>query len=761
MEWIIIPQVVVAKLSNDSRARFALAEILEETPGPAFLLNIERERHLIGSIVQCTDKACLLTVWWSRGDDPISVVDSPLLSIWCDSNRSNISALDESDRADVLKRVCQLAIRIWRTQPFPQDWHPSRIGDFDSIYAGGYSRLRNLRVAYIARTLGKHKVVEVGSLYYAWRQTKTPLVPLFPPDILQTLPSTVPVPNASALPAIDVPQDTSEGDRDVIIGKPSEETHHLFSFTYGEWVRPDGPLTRQQRRVINHPVQKPLRIHGPAGSGKTLVLILKALQLLRQAQDRSDRCHILFVVTSAAVQATIRAAIEAIDDRMFLATSRTDLQFLDVETLHGWCIRELNLDQTPERVLERDPKASKEIQERILMNVFQHVYDERFERVKDWLSKDFLSRIGGKRDHLLRDLRWEIAIRIKGRGFRRSDRDLYVKSSARSFVGTRDNEWDRHFIFHVYEEYEKHFHEERLLDTDDIVLSMAARLSTSLWDRQRVDLGYDYVMVDETHLFNENERRVLPLLTRGTAEYPPLAMTFDEAQSIGGHRGLDLASVGITNSERKTLTVVHRCSPDIFALARDLVERSPLIFTEFANSESVPRMSKWQIQACQRPQVLYVDAEGNIPPKVQQLCENLRSGRYKRVGVIAFDPQLLSSVLLHLQAKAPTSVYEVQERGERLAAVPRPGIYVMGPEACGGLEFDAVILIGVDDGRVPVPMGDLSGEGYLSLKEEAFIELYTAITRARYVIIFICERKRGISEVLAPSLRAGLLDESP
>jgi hypothetical protein len=43
-------------------------------------------------------------------------------------------------------------------------------------------------------------------------------------------------------------------------------------------------------------------------------------------------------------------------------------------------------------------------------------------------------------------------------------------------------------------------------------------------------------MVDETHLFNQNERRVLPYLTRGTAEYLPLVMTFDEAQSIGGRR---------------------------------------------------------------------------------------------------------------------------------------------------------------------------------------------------------------------------------
>jgi superfamily I DNA/RNA helicase len=588
------------------------------------------------------------------------------------------------------------------------------------------------------------------------------MLPIAPIDALKSLPSTVTKPDvaeANVAPVAAEAIGEEAEDQDVIISRPTEGAKHLFSLKYAQWVDPDGPLTRQQRRVINQKVHRPLRIHGPGGSGKTLVLILKALHLLREAHDSNTRCHILVVVTSAAVQGTVRTAIEAIDEQLFLATTQADRQFLDVDTLHGWCIRKLGLGAGPGQVLERDPKASKALQFKILSEVFEEVFVERYDRLRDLLSSDFRARIDGKREQLIRDLQWEIAIRIKGRGLRRPDRDLYINSATSSFIGRRENHTDRHFLFHVYDRYEKRFHDERLLDTDDVVLSMVAPLSTSLWDRQRAELGYDYVMVDETHLFNENERRVLPLLTRGTTEYPPVVMTFDEAQSIGGQRGLSLEAVGIAHSERRNLSIVHRSSPDIFALARDLVERSPLMFREFGASTATPRMSDEELRRCRKPVIVEMDGEAGVLIGTANTAAGLRDAGYRRVGIIIFDRQLFVGIWQTLQSHVGASVYEVEERGERLAAVPRPGIYVMLPEACGGLEFDAVILIGVEEGRVPPPIGELSAEGYWSAVEESYVELYTAITRAKYALIFLCDATRGVSDLVRPCVSAGLLEE--
>jgi hypothetical protein len=281
---------------------------------------------------------------------------------------------------------------------------------------------------------------------------------------------------------------------------------------------------------------------------------------------------------------------------------------------------------------------------------------------------------------------------------------------------------------------------------------MQPRLAAPLWDRQREADAYDYVLVDEAHLFNENERRVLPYLTRGVHKYLPIVMTFDEVQSIGGKRPVELERVGIRNSSLRTLTYVHRSSPDIFMLARDLVERSALVFSEFATGEAVPRMSERDLKKCQKPQLVYCE-EDDVAESVAKIAMNLRSKNYPRVGIVAFDIGLLFKI----GAKAYSSIHVVKERGELIAAVPTPGIYLMAPENCGGLEFDAVILAGVDEGQLPPSFRDLSPEGHLSVREEAFKELYTAITRARYCVYFVCGEQRGLSSLIKPSLNAGYI----
>ena len=69
------------------------------------------------------------------------------------------------------------------------------------------------------------------------------------------------------------------------------------------------------------------------------------------------------------------------------------------------------------------------------------------------------------------------------------------------------------------------------------------------------------------------------------------------------------------------------------------------------------------------------------------------------------------------------------------------------------------MLAGVDQGRTPTPIGSLGVQGYLAIEEEAYTELYTAITRAKYRLIFACDSRRGLSPLVKPALAAGLLEE--
>ena len=70
-----------------------------------------------------------------------------------------------------------------------------------------------------------------------------------------------------------------------------------------------------------------------------------------------------------------------------------------------------------------------------------------------------------------------------------------------------------------------------------------------------------------------------------------------------------------------------------------------------------------------------------------------------------------------------------------------------------------MIVVGAEEGRVPLPIGDLSPEGYLYLQEAAYTQLYTAVTRAKYCLVFVCDSSRGVSPVLREPISSGLIDE--
>jgi superfamily I DNA/RNA helicase len=236
-------------------------------------------------------------------------------------------------------------------------------------------------------------------------------------------------------------------------------------------------------------------------------------------------------------------------------------------------------------------------------------------------------------------------------------------------------------------------------------------------------------------------------------------MTFDEAQSIGGRRSGDLDSLGIGNSERRTLKAVHRSSPDILALARDLIARSSLVFSEFDSSNDRSAMTRTELKRCQKPQIVAAANPEGVIAATRRCCDELRNHNCQKIGVILFDTSLWNELTVSLESISG-GIRVVQERGEVMAAAPKSGVYLMSTDNCGGLEFDAVILVGVDEGTVPPSVNGLSPHGYLSVEEEAYKELYTSVTRAKYRLILVTNSRRGLSPLIRPSLGSGLIVEN-
>lgn len=75
----------------------------------------------------------------------------------------------------------------------------------------------------------------------------------------------------------------------------------------------------------------------------------------------------------------------------------------------------------------------------------------------------------------------------------------------------------------------------------------------------------------------------------------------------------------------------------------------------------------------------------------------------------------------------------------------------------GGLEFDAVVIIGVDEGRVP-PSRKASNDAYHVISYAWHSRMYVAVTRAKYAVKILGESSRGPSHLLYTSIVSDVVE---
>ena len=78
--------------------------------------------------------------------------------------------------------------------------------------------------------------------------------------------------------------------------------------------------------------------------------------------------------------------------------------------------------------------------------------------------------------------------------------------------------------------------------------------------------------------------------------------------------------------------------------------------------------------------------------------------------------------------------------------------YILGGiDYVGGLEFEAVVIIGVDEGRVP-PSKSINGDASHFMNYAWYNRMYVAVTRAKYAILLLGVQGRGRSSLLESSI---------
>ncbi|MFH2051115.1 MAG: UvrD-helicase domain-containing protein [bacterium] len=536
----------------------------------------------------------------------------------------------------------------------------------------------------------------------------------------------------------------------------ASEVNRTLAWSYSEWLRSDSALSPEQRGLLEQgSIQKhPVRITGPAGSGKTLLMQLLAIWRAKVAEIAMEPIRILYLVHNEKMAEMVRHRFG------LLLQSEVDLfsedRVLESLTLSEYARRELSLEI--DQVIDNDAQAAKEFQLETLRVAITDVFEASTADVKK--SKFFSNIIHNDKlmPVLQKMIMAEISIAIKGRGLQ-ADMKRYVDSE-KSFSrlhGMLDQN-ERKIIFDVFRSYnETMFDGYQVLDTDDVALSLLGRLRTPMWQMKRREYGYDHVFVDETQLFNENERRLLALMTKSTIPFVPVTMALDDAQELYGQSTAGLGTLGIEDLASKTLASVHRSSIPIVRLAFFIIQRSIDLFSsEFPEfrlvegSESGAKLTGTTPKVVRQP----IDQQ-NFERFVINTIRGLRKDNFWRIAVVTMA-EVYWRRLLEEFRRTDLPLHVLEQRGVSLP-MSEPVVVLSRPEHVGGQEFDAVVLVGAEAGIAPPRVID--NEALASaVEQQSLREYYLSITRARSQVLVLLSSGESLSPVLEDAVKAGLLD---
>jgi superfamily I DNA/RNA helicase/DNA polymerase III epsilon subunit-like protein len=193
------------------------------------------------------------------------------------------------------------------------------------------------------------------------------------------------------------------------------------------------------------------------------------------------------------------------------------------------------------------------------------------------LLREFGARVGIEKNFQIIDEKDQITV------LRRIGKFSYQKPTLGRFSAHRiaGEPFSHRGDVDLFEKYERFLRDRNYADFDTLILE-TARLLTHDDVAQRVRARWDCILVDEFQDLNPLQYRVLRELAR---EHRHVFAVGDDEQSIYSWAGADprvfLDFVNDFHVERRIpLRENRRCSREILALARTLIERNPPIFDE-------------------------------------------------------------------------------------------------------------------------------------------------------------------------------------
>ncbi|MBA1192125.1 UvrD-helicase domain-containing protein [Pseudomonas entomophila] len=345
-------------------------------------------------------------------------------------------------------------------------------------------------------------------------------------------------------------------------------TSVTHSRTYEQWL---GDLTESQRRAISHPSTISIRIVGPAGSGKTLALCMRAIQLSRDGEVIAKGSKILVVTHSWAMAERIDGVLTTLNGGQ-MCLNITTLPLIALLEQHVGSFGNNRIELIGDDSSDGRLK-SLEIIKKIVSSSYETTREESLSGwIKDALDSDEGSRA---RLELLLNLYEEISGVLSASGVATDDQE-----SVRKYINSQREDWmppfvtavDRGYVIAVYKKFMQELIDRSSITTDQFILDAIRVLETFSWRMRKETEGYDYIFVDELQLFDPQERSALELLGR-SREGVPFITAEDPSQGVFAALN---TRTGIAQNEPVYLDTVHRFNAEIFELINFFYQKFPL-----------------------------------------------------------------------------------------------------------------------------------------------------------------------------------------
>lgn len=683
--------------------------------------------------------------------------ESPTIVIWReDFTRDPFvpNHLVES-RREVLSRMASFAERAQLTPiSLPRAWHQFKRSNLVSFFAVPRGD------ALATRWIAEHVSGNGGATVF-WRATtaknKTELED-FEAEALR-LPGSIFDDQANALQELEARKSSQRDEADAEVYLPHRPVQDIRDHTFEGWLASASP---DQLSFVNASTDRSIRLRGPAGSGKTLALTLKAVREVLNARSVGDQTRVLVVTHSWPLATQISNNI----DMLGLGKLPEIETFPLLEIAEALAPRSVP-DGDLYTVVGDDSFSGKQAQLDELLEILTDFVTTDWVTYRAGASASLRTRLDSSEPEQQLAMAWDLLIEFgsvigaagifPGAGAEARYSQMPRSSWMLPLVGPGDHR----VIFRIYERYMRSLEERHLVTTDQVLADFLGYLVSHAWNRGRKTLGYDLVFVDEFHLFSPLERQAIHYLTRDVSHYPRIFMALDPRQSPSevyiGAASDDTQSgvVGVSDEDlgdvrNLELSSVHRFTPQIL----DLVKH---IHHEF------PTLSLGDDWAIDFSTVTSTKSDGAVPLLTHSGTQNAEendivraihdSYQNGRLALAIVDTKLwprYSQLASTLAASGKFHVSVISARADiEDVGYRKKGIVVGAAEHLAGLQFETVLVAGLPsmhEGSPPYEQRRL-----LSL-------LYLAVSRAESEVrLFANDDNGGVAEVLRRAVEKGHL----